>query len=488
MLTIVVFIAISCLTLIQMVRSSLLIRLGNWLDRKLAPLLFAHSVTSSAQKKAALSGSQHLQDLAAIKGFLTGPALNALLDAPWSVIFIIFLFFIHPVLGAISIADGIFLLIMAIVNELKTKSILDNASEYNIKGAHYADIASRNAEAIEAMGMIDNVLKILHGVGDKALAVIESAEARHDRMKLAIIAETVRNYIKLRQVQKQRALVLKNIKIQQDTLDGVNEKRKVGAVTDLEVVRAEAQVEDTKVLLTGLDTDIASAVNRLHVLSGEDAAILNAMVAGDAAIPAVNDGIVVSTPLKLVEMHPDIRAAERELASRTALSGAAFANMFPKISIDGFFNTTESNLFGAANPWSLAGNLVMPVLNFGALKAEVEAADARQEQAFEGYKQAVLFTLEEVRNAFTSYNNEKKRKGQLGSVFEKRKNIVEISEEQYKAGNITQLDLLLAQQNQLDAENSLVISEAKIAQDAVAVYEAMGVGEKKEEKGEKERE
>ena len=53
--------------------------------------------------------------------------------------------------------------------------------------------------------------------------------------------------------------------------------------------------------------------------------------------------------------------------------------------------------------------------------------------------------------------------------------IVEISKEQYHAGSITQLDLLVAQQNQLDSENNLAISEASVAQNAVALYESLGI-------------
>ncbi len=335
---------------------------------------------------------------------------------------------------------------------------VDNSSDIGVRGTWDMNIFGGNKRKAEA-----------------ALAIIESVEARRDRVKLAIVSEVAKNYVKLRQSQSQRALVLENIKIQQETLAGVKEKRKVGEATDLEVIRAEAQVEDTQIRLTQIDTDIAIVLNRLHVLTGEESGLLTALLSEKQKIPGINDEIIISTPIQVIAMHPEIRAAERELASRTALTGAAFAEMFPKLSLDGFFGSTESNLFGAASPWNVAGNLFMPILNFGALKAQVKAADARQEQAFETYKQTVLVTMEGVQNAFASYKNEKKRAEQLQSVLEKRQKIVEISKEQYKAGSITQLDLLVAQQNQLDAENNVVISQAAVAQNAVALYEALGV-------------
>lgn len=335
---------------------------------------------------------------------------------------------------------------------------MDNTSDIGLRGTWDLDIFGGNKRKKEA-----------------ALATIESVEARKDRVKLAIVSETAKNYVKLRLSQSQKQLVLQNIKLQQETLDGVREKRKVGEATELEVIRAQAQVEDTQIRLVQIDTDITIVLNRLHVLTGEESNTLTALLSENLAIPAIKDEIIIGTPLQVVQLHPDIRAAERELASRTALSGAAFAEMFPKVSLDGFFGSTESNLFGAATPWNAAGNLLMPILNFGALKAQVKAADARQEQAFETYQQTVLLTLEGTKNAFTSYKNEQKRTQQLNSVLKKRQKIVEISKQQYKAGSITQLDLLLAQQNQLDAENNFVISEASKAQNAIALYEALGI-------------
>ncbi|MDB2414934.1 type I secretion system permease/ATPase [Rickettsiales bacterium] len=177
MLTLVVMLALVALSLIQIVRSEILIRLGNWLDRKLSPLLFEHGISESVTKKN-IAGSQHLQDLASIKGFLTGAGINALLDAPWSLIFIIVLFFIHPSVGIISILGGAVLLTLAVINELKTKPLLNEASEYSMKSSQYADLASRNAEVIEAMGMMENVSKIWRKVADKGLSLQSAASGR----------------------------------------------------------------------------------------------------------------------------------------------------------------------------------------------------------------------------------------------------------------------------------------------------------------------
>ena len=74
-----------------------------------------------------------------------------------------------------------------------------------------------------------------------------------------------------------------------------------------------------------------------------------------------------------------------------------------------------------------------------------------------------------------SYRNEKKRRDKLRSILRKRQRVVNIAKEQYKAGAVTQLDLLVAQQDQLEAENNFVISESTVAQNAVVLYQAFGL-------------
>ena len=177
MLTLVVLLALSCLSLIQFIRSSILIRLGHWLEHRLAPMLFAHAVASSAFKRR-LSGNQHLQDLTSVKNFLTGTGVNALLDLPWSLIFIVALFFIHPLMSAIAVIGAMILLTIAILNEINTKSILEQAGEYTIKSLHYTDIASRNAEAIEAMGMLGNVTQLWQNIATQAAQLQSQASKR----------------------------------------------------------------------------------------------------------------------------------------------------------------------------------------------------------------------------------------------------------------------------------------------------------------------
>jgi len=208
MLTLVTTSALICLSLVQSARSFILVRMGEWLDKKLSPAMFAHSIESSVLQAGLStgSGSQHLRDLGVIKNFLSGPTLAALLDAPWSIIFIIILFMIHPINGLIAILGGIILFIMAYLNEKMTKSLLDESGEHVVKAMSQAEVITRNSEAVESMGMLKNIVKKWEVTSAKGMALqslasdrsaIISGASRFIRLLLQVAITGVGGYLVL---------------------------------------------------------------------------------------------------------------------------------------------------------------------------------------------------------------------------------------------------------------------------------------------------
>lgn len=158
MLTIVVVGLYVVLGIFTMLRSMALIRLGEWFDHKVSSQLLANSITIAAIAPGS-GGSQNLRDLATLKSFLTGPALSALFDAPWALIYIAVLYAIHPLPGLITLLGGLILLVAAIFNERAVKTALGEANEENVKSMSRVDSSARNAEVIEAMGMMDAIVQ-----------------------------------------------------------------------------------------------------------------------------------------------------------------------------------------------------------------------------------------------------------------------------------------------------------------------------------------
>lgn len=143
-------------TLMQIARSFAMIRIGIWLDNNISPLLFSHSIASSAVRQSSMTG-QLLRDFQTVKNFLTSIGLNTILDAPWTVAYVAVIFMIHPYIGYLTVIGGVVIIIIALINASITNRSLGEATEYSIKALNQSEIANRNAEVIEAMGMMKNV-------------------------------------------------------------------------------------------------------------------------------------------------------------------------------------------------------------------------------------------------------------------------------------------------------------------------------------------
>lgn len=150
-----------------LVRAFILSRVGEWIDTNVSARLLAIGIAQNSLGSST-TASQHLRDLQSIRGFIGGTGVVALFDAPWSIIYILIIYMINPVLGLIAVFGGMALFAMAIANELATRKPLDLYSRVQIKTMELADTASRNAEAIEAMGMMGNVSKRWSAENDKA--------------------------------------------------------------------------------------------------------------------------------------------------------------------------------------------------------------------------------------------------------------------------------------------------------------------------------
>ncbi len=139
--------------LLEFARSSVLIRVGNRLDMMLNQRVF----TAAFERNLRVGGanpSQALNDLTTVRQFLTGNALFAFIDSPWTPIYMAVAFLVHPMLGFIMLGGSIVLIFLAYLNNISTQKPLAEANGMAVATSHFADNHLRNAEVIEAMGML----------------------------------------------------------------------------------------------------------------------------------------------------------------------------------------------------------------------------------------------------------------------------------------------------------------------------------------------
>ena len=184
MLTVIMLGFYVMLSMLELARSKLLIRVGAQLDMKLNNRVFVASFESNL-KRAGGNAGQALGDLTNVRQFLTGNGLFAFFDAPWAPIYLVVIFMFHPWLGVFAIVAALVLFSLALLTELSTRKPLAEAQHVAAGANNYATNNLRNAEVIEAMGMLDNLrsrwmqkqmrfLALQNEASDKA-AVISSA-------------------------------------------------------------------------------------------------------------------------------------------------------------------------------------------------------------------------------------------------------------------------------------------------------------------------
>jgi multidrug efflux system outer membrane protein len=149
--------------------------------------------------------------------------------------------------------------------------------------------------------------------------------------------------------------------------------------------------------------------------------------------------------------------------------------MFPDISLTALFGAQSATPF-SSTPWGLGVNLVQPILNFGRIQGEIDAADARQKAAFANYQKVVLEATENMQNALSSYIHETARNASLSTGVKQNQRADELAQLQYTNGYTGLLDVLVVQRNLLDAEASQAASDASLRTDLVGIYAAAGGG------------
>lgn len=166
MLSLVIIFALLLQGFIQGARAFATNKMGNWFEAQLSPLVLTNAVKSAIKSKA-LANSQQLRDLQTIKTYLTSPSLVAIMDLPWAVIFIIVLFMLHVWIGSLALIGGFVLIFIGFIADRSTKKLLETNNENFIISMRQVDQVTRNAEVVEVMGLMKNVMKSWQKTNDK---------------------------------------------------------------------------------------------------------------------------------------------------------------------------------------------------------------------------------------------------------------------------------------------------------------------------------
>ncbi|HYD80956.1 MAG TPA: type I secretion system permease/ATPase [Paucimonas sp.] len=168
MLTLLMLGLYAFMSALEYVRSFVVVRVGAQLDMKLNKRVYTAAFEQNLKKGGGNAG-QALQDLTNIRQFVTGNALFAFFDAPWFPVYLFVIFLFEPLLGLFSLVGTIVLVVLAYINEKVSKKPLAEANTMLVVSSTQATNNLRNAEVIESMGMLPNLMHRWFGMHGRFL-------------------------------------------------------------------------------------------------------------------------------------------------------------------------------------------------------------------------------------------------------------------------------------------------------------------------------
>ena len=311
-------------------------------------------------------------------------------------------------------------------------------------------------------------------------ADVGAAEASRRDVLVSLLAEVASNYFDLRGAQNQLAVARQNAETLQQTLELTHALLEAGRGTELDVSRAEAQLNATLATIPPLETRIARDSHRLGVLIGQQPTALVPTLSAPLPLPGLPTLIALGQPADLLRRRPDIRIAERNLAAATARVGVATADLFPRITVLGSIGVEAGSLKGfgqgGIETFSIGPSIFWAAFDLGRVRARIRAADARTEAALAQYEQRVLLALEETESALVDFQRQQARRDLLRASAQASEKAAGLAKLRYQFGVSDFLTVLDAERTRLIAEDLLADSETRTALTLIAVYKALGGG------------
>ncbi|MBU6340170.1 MAG: efflux transporter outer membrane subunit [Bacteroidetes bacterium] len=294
-----------------------------------------------------------------------------------------------------------------------------------------------------------------------------------------LVAEIAASYYELLALDNQLAIVRNNIQIQQNALSVVRLQKEAARVTELAVKRFEAELYKNQGLQYDLKQRIVETENRINFLTRRfPQPIVRNPQAFNALLP---DTIRSGLPAQLLVNRPDIRQAELEMEASKLDVQVARANFLPGLRLTAalgnqaltpgyFFKLPESLVLG------LAGELVGPLINKNAIKANYNSANARQKQAIIHYEQTILNACIEVSNQLANLDNLQNRYNLKQQQVQALNESVAIAGQLFNGARADYVEVLLTQRDALEARMDLVETQMAQLHAWVGIYRALGGG------------
>jgi NodT family efflux transporter outer membrane factor (OMF) lipoprotein len=307
-----------------------------------------------------------------------------------------------------------------------------------------------------------------------------SADYEHEQLRAArlrVVGDTVTQVLHIASIREQIAVVHEVVSADEKTIELVRAARRVGVVSDIDVLQATNQRDQDRTLLPPLGEELDVAKDALAVLIGHAP---SEWTAPDFALDrfVLPHELSLVIPSELVRSRPDIRAAETQLHAASEKVGIATADLYPRITLSS--GLAEEGLLsgGTATAWSLIGGITAPIFHGGTLTARKRAAQDEYQAAFAQYQLVVLNSFAQVADTLHALDHDAEALETQQQALTSADSSLGLTRQGYRVGNADILQITTAQRQYELAELGVVNARTRRLTDTVSLFLASGSGDR----------
>jgi NodT family efflux transporter outer membrane factor (OMF) lipoprotein len=309
-------------------------------------------------------------------------------------------------------------------------------------------------------------------------ASVETAQATAgdlETMRLSLQSELALDYFQLHGLDAQKKLLDTTVEAYQKALDLTLNRYNQGVASQIDVVQARTQLEQTRAQSTDTMVQRNMYEHAIALIIGQaPSALTIAFKVSNTPPPPVPVGI----PSQLLERRPDIAANERRVAAANAQIGVAQAAFYPDITLSaaaGIEGTSIVNLFTwPSRFWSLGSSLSYTLMDFGKRQGTLEQAQATYDAAVATYRQSVLTAFQNVEDNLSTLRVLEEESKQQAAAVTAAERSLELAINQYQGGITAYLQVITAQAIALSNEETAVQLLTKRMVACVSLIQAIG--------------
>lgn len=317
----------------------------------------------------------------------------------------------------------------------------------------------------------------LASLDEAARANLLSSEYAAETVRTALISDVATAYFDLLASDRELEIADRTVENRREFLELTNKQFDQGTVSMLEVGRAAASLSQAAASVPDIKRRIEQTENRISILLGNPPGPVTRTKGEDMPVPP---DVPAGLPSELVERRPDIRQAEADLMAANAQVNATKALLYPTITLTGQMGIESGSLrslFGdPTGIWSVAAGILQPILNANRTGYQVDAAQARKDQATLRYYDTLVRSFRDVSDALVARTRyaelEKVQKLQVEQLH----CALDLATTRYKAGYSAYFEVIEADGALFSAELGQVQARRNALVSAVSLYKALGGG------------